>query len=172
MQTPFHYDPVLLRADLVRQHGSVIGPIAFDAQMRQRETEDTQIGVWTGEMAELNGRLAALAASAAERRLKAKRELEAAFAIYRAHAAKNAAVDELMQAEIAPLQSRALEIQRQISAVALSRSAEREVRNVVNYNSTNAKLLREIDTVLPPLAPPPPSALAQINSNVGHERDS
>jgi chromosome segregation ATPase len=167
MQPNLNYDRAALKDDCVRRHGHDIGQIVFDSKVQQRQTQDAQCAELGAELTTLNNQMSELRSAAGQRQLKLQARLEAVFAEYRALCEEAATAYTVAEAEIAPLQTRSLDIQRQISTMMRPRSTEIELRAVAYFNSSGAELLRTHAKVMPPLAPPPLSALAEINLNAG-----
>jgi hypothetical protein len=169
MQPNLNYDSAALKDDCVRRHGHDIGQIVFDSKVQQRQTQDAQCAELGAELTTLNNQMSELRSAAGQRQLKLQARLEAVFAEYRALCEETATADTLAQAEIAPLQTRSLDIQRQMSTMMQPRSTERELRAVAFFNSPGAELLRTHEKVMPPLAAPALSALGEINLSVGQK---
>jgi hypothetical protein len=161
------YDAAALKSRYIAQHGTDLGTLVFDSETNRRRLQDERHTELTIEMALVHTQISDLSSAAGRRQRKMQARLEATYVVYLAECAEAATADSLVQAEIAHLHARSLEIQRQMLTIAEPRSTEEEVRNVAAYNSMNSGLLRSVDKTLPPLAPLPLSDLAKINLGVG-----
>jgi len=166
LQNPItDHDP--MKAQLIQRHGAAVAELLYDAAVRRRAVEDARAVELSNELTALHAEMSKLSQAAGERRAKSQARLAVAYTAYMEMCNEDARIDSADQAALAPLRARSYEIQEAMRSISLPRLSERELSDLAIYSSTNAEFLRANDKRLPPVAGPPLSELARINSGGG-----